>query len=113
MNVNSIVSLAIAPSPAGSSSSATAASSATDGLATEQTFLQLLVAQIKNQDPTQPADAIQFVSQLAEFSDLEQNLQMRQDLDQIVAAIPHLTGATTTSPPAASTSPTANKTNSI
>ena len=113
MNVNSIVSPAIAPSPAGASSSGAAASSATSGLATEQTFLQLLVAQIKNQDPTQPADAIQFVSQLAQFSDLEQNLQMRQDLDQIVAAIPNLSGATTTSPPAANTNPAESITKSI
>ena len=51
-----------------------------DGLATENTFLQLLVAQIKNQDPLQPADSIQFLSQLAQFSQLEQLIGIRQDL---------------------------------
>ena len=51
-----------------------------DGLANENTFLQLLVAQIKNQDPLQPADSIQFLSQLAQFSQLEQLIGIRQDL---------------------------------
>jgi flagellar basal-body rod modification protein FlgD len=113
MNVNSILNSAAVTGASGTTSSATSAGSATNNLATEQTFLQLLVAQIQNQDPTQPADAIQFVSQLAQFSDLEQNLQMRQDLDQIVAALPDLTGAAPTASTGANTSPTASNTNSI
>jgi len=52
-------------------------------LANTSTFLQLLVAQIKNQDPLQPTDGIQFVTQLAQFSSLEQNVQMSQDLGAI------------------------------
>jgi flagellar hook assembly protein FlgD len=44
-------------------------------------FLQLLVAQLKNQDPTHPMDPTTFVTQLAEFNDVEQNLSARQDLD--------------------------------
>jgi flagellar basal-body rod modification protein FlgD len=58
-----------------------------DGLATENTFLQLLVAQLKNQDPLNPQDGTQFVAQLAQFSGLEQNIQMRQDLDAIKTAV--------------------------
>ena len=60
-----------------------AASSALDPMVTEQTFLKLLVAQLKNQDPLQPQDGTQFVAQLAQFSSVEQELQMRQDLDSI------------------------------
>ena len=57
--------------------------SGTDALANEQTFLKLFVAQLQNQDPLQPQDGTQFVAQLAQFSSLEQELQMRQDLDSI------------------------------
>ena len=57
--------------------------SATDGLANEQTFLKLFVAQLKNQDPLKPQDGTQFVAQLAQFSSLEQELQIRQDLDAL------------------------------
>jgi flagellar basal-body rod modification protein FlgD len=60
-----------------------AASSSVDPMVTEQTFLQLLVAQLQNQDPLQPQDGSQFVAQLAQFSSLEQEVQMRTDLDSI------------------------------
>ena len=56
--------------------------SSVDGLANENTFLQLLVAQIKNQDPTNPTDSVQFLSQLAQFSQLEQLIGIRQELKQ-------------------------------
>ena len=62
-----------------------AATSGTDSLANEQTFLKLFVAQLKNQNPLQPQDASQFMAQLAQFTSLEQELQMRQDLDAIKA----------------------------
>jgi len=45
----------------------------------------LLVAQIKNQDPTQPQDGTQFVAQLAQFSSLEQEIQMRTHLDSLAS----------------------------
>jgi len=67
------------PPPAGTAT----ATSGTDALANEQTFLKLFVAQLQNQDPLQPQDGTQFVAQLAQFSSLEQQLQMRQDLDSI------------------------------
>jgi flagellar basal-body rod modification protein FlgD len=64
-------------------STATAVTSGTDKLANEQTFLKLFVAQLQNQDPLNPQDGTQFVAQLAQFSQLEQSLQMRQDLDAV------------------------------
>jgi flagellar basal-body rod modification protein FlgD len=37
----------------------------------QDTFLKLLVAQMKYQDPSQPADSTQFLAQTAQFSMLE------------------------------------------
>jgi hypothetical protein len=56
-------------------------------LTSTDTFLTLLVAQLKNQDPLNPADGTQFVTQLATFSGVEQSTQMRDDLDAIRAAL--------------------------
>lgn len=51
-----------------------------------QTFLKLLVAQMKNQDPTKPMDATQQVTQLAQFSSVEQAVQMNAKLEQLLAS---------------------------
>ncbi len=83
-------------SSATSSATSTAALSGTDALGNENTFLKLLVAQLQNQDPMQPQDGTQFVSQLAQFSDLEQNLAMRSDLDSIKTSVVNSSGTTTT-----------------
>jgi flagellar basal-body rod modification protein FlgD len=63
-----------------------ASTSGTEALANTSTFLQLLVAQIKNQDPLQPTDGVQFLSQLAQFSQLEQLIDIRQGVDSMSAA---------------------------
>ena len=47
-------------------------------------FLQLLVAQMKNQDPTNPTDGTQFLSQLASFSAVEQGVQTNSKLDALI-----------------------------
>jgi flagellar basal-body rod modification protein FlgD len=60
-----------------------ATGSDTDKLANKETFLQLLVAQIKNQDPMNPSDGVEFLTQLAQFTQLEQTLGMSADLSAI------------------------------
>jgi len=72
-----------AVSSSSSTSSSTSNSAGLNSLADEQTFMQLLVAQLENQDPTQPQDGMQFITQLAQFASLEQETQMRTDLDSI------------------------------
>ena len=52
---------------------------------TKNMFLQLLVAQIKNQDPMSPTDGVQFLTQLAQFQQLEQGINSGQDLTAIRA----------------------------
>ncbi len=54
--------------------------------ADSQTFLQLLVAQIKNQDPLSPQDPTAFMSQLAEFSSLEQLISINDRLGLVADA---------------------------
>ena len=46
-------------------------------------FLQMLVAQLKNQDPLNPMDGTDFVAQLATFSSLEQLTNMNSQLNQL------------------------------
>ena len=88
------VSTQTSTTPSSSSTATTAAINATDSLGNEDTFLQLLVAQIQNQDPTNPVDSNTFLTQLAEFSQLEQLIGIRQDVSQLD---PTTTGSTTTS----------------
>ena len=56
---------------------------AEETLASKDTFLKLLVAQIKNQNPLNPADGVEFLTQLAQFTGLEQSMQMRNDIQAI------------------------------
>lgn len=65
-------------------------------LVSQDSFLQLLVAQIKNQDPLNPADGTQFLSQLAQFSSLEQLVGIRSELRTATQTVP----AATTEPTA-------------
>lgn len=48
-------------------------------------FLKLLIATMKNQDPTQPNDPAQTMSQLASFSGVEQNIKTNSKLDSLLA----------------------------
>jgi flagellar basal-body rod modification protein FlgD len=69
------------------SNAATAAASQNAGSAGNvdyQSFLKLLVAEMKNQDPTQPMDSTQYVAQLAAFSQVEQSIQVNNKLEQIL-----------------------------
>lgn len=63
----------------------------------EETFLKLLVTQLKDQNPLQPTDNSQYVAQLAQFSQLEQETQIskstsKQATDQQVAQAVALIG---------------------
>ncbi len=50
-------------------------------------FLQLLIAQLKAQDPTSPADSTQFVSQLSSMSSVEQSIQTNAKLDSLLSGL--------------------------
>lgn len=65
----------------------TTQSSAPKSLASKDVFLQLLVTQLKNQNPLDPTDGTEFVSQLAQFTQLEQSISISQDLSAIRGAL--------------------------
>ncbi|NLR98985.1 flagellar hook assembly protein FlgD [Rhizobium sp. P38BS-XIX] len=75
---------AINGSSSSSSSSKSAAAASVSANLNYNDFLQLLIAQMKNQDPTQPMDASQQISQLASFSQVEQQIQTNSHLETVL-----------------------------
>jgi len=63
---------------------ATAAATSSQATVGYNDFLNLLIAQLKNQDPTSPADPTQFVAQLATFSQVEQQVQTNSKLSTML-----------------------------
>jgi flagellar basal-body rod modification protein FlgD len=79
-----------AVSAAADSSTATNSSTATSAtglnqLDNTQTFLQLLVAQLENQDPTNPADPTQFMTEIAQMTAVQSQTSLAAE-EQTVAA---------------------------
>ena len=69
---------------AGAPSNSSAASAGASALNTNfDNFLQLLTAQLRNQDPLDPTE---FVGQLTQFSQLEQQVSQGEKLDDLIAA---------------------------
>lgn len=52
-------------------------------LANQDIFMKLLVAQLRHQNPMNPADGIEFMTQLTQFSQLEQMMSVRKELESI------------------------------
>lgn len=48
-------------------------------------FLKLLIASMKNQDPTKPNDPAETMSQLASFSSVEQSIKLNEKLDRLIS----------------------------
>ena len=49
-------------------------------------FLRLLIAQMQNQDPTNPMDTAQYMSQFAQLSSVEQAMQTNNKLDSLLSS---------------------------
>ena len=74
--------------------STTSSATATDTASSQATvqinqtfddFLQLLVTQLKNQDPVSPMDPTEFTNQLVSFSQVEQQIHTNQNLEELIA----------------------------
>ncbi|HUI79933.1 MAG TPA: flagellar hook capping FlgD N-terminal domain-containing protein [Bryobacteraceae bacterium] len=105
--VNPLTSLSSSatPPPQSSTTSGTSAPAPT-----EQMFLELLVAQMKNQDPESPSDPTAFVGELAQFSELEQVIGIRSDIE--AAGIGQNTTPSTATTTGSNTNQTSNTTQS-
>src|SRR5579875_3049163 len=77
-----------------SNNSASANTVNPSGQLNENSFLQLLVTQLQNQDPLAPQDNTQMIAQLAQFSALEQMTNIAQTDSQVLSAIQSLTSET-------------------
>jgi flagellar basal-body rod modification protein FlgD len=77
----------MAVSGVGSTSQSQGTTAAQDASALSQnmdTFLTLLTTQLKNQDPLAPQDSTQWVTQLVQFSSVEQQIHQRESLEQML-----------------------------
>lgn len=86
--------MALAPVTSGTTTSGANSSTSLSQLGEDYTrFLTLLTAQVQYQDPLQPMDATQFVSQLAQLSQVEQAVKTNSNLEGIGAQISSLLAA--------------------
>ena len=70
------------------STTSTGTSGATDSSnITSNDFLTLLVSELKNQDPTQPTDPNQYITQLAQVNSLQQLISINQGIGTLDNAI--------------------------
>ena len=53
----------------------------------QDTFLQLMITQLQNQDPTKPLDSNEFIAQLAQFSSVSSLADMSKAVGQLSEAI--------------------------
>ncbi len=78
------VAAAAAATTTSSATSSTASKAAEKASIDYDSFLKLLIAQMKNQDPTNPMDATEQISQLATFSQVEQSIQTNSNLETLI-----------------------------
>lgn len=62
-------------------------SAAQNSLLDYDAFLQLMLAQMKNQDPTEPVDPTTQLAQLASFSQVGQSIQTNAKLDALLSSV--------------------------
>jgi len=74
-------------SSSSSSSSTSSVNSALSSTMTQADFLKLMTAQLQAQDPTNPVDNSQFVSQMAQFSQLSATQQLDTDLQSLATNV--------------------------
>ncbi|MGH8319877.1 MAG: flagellar hook assembly protein FlgD [Steroidobacteraceae bacterium] len=87
MSVDSVGAYAAQTAAAAASASSTSASGMAMPQLSESDFLSLLVAQMQDQDPTQPTDPTAFVSQLASFSEVSGMDSMQTSMSNLSSSM--------------------------
>jgi len=77
---------AASSSTSGASNSADSTSSSASSTITANDFLTLLVAEMKNQDPTQPTDPNQYITQMVDVNSLQQLIGINQGVTSLDTA---------------------------
>lgn len=77
-------------SAATTSTTTNSTSTSTSALSNYDTFINLLCAQLKYQDPLDPADSSEFTSQLVQYSNLEQQISTNDKLDEVINTLSSL-----------------------
>ena len=80
-----MVSVASTSSTSSTSSSAMSGLGKAAGLGKDD-FMQLLIAQLKNQDPMKPMEDKEFITQLAQFSSLETTEKLNTQLEELLGS---------------------------
>lgn len=74
-------------------STSTTATGQTKKTLDQQDFLNLLITQLKNQDPLNPMKDTEFIAQMANFSSLEQMSAVNKNMEKFLAAQQQQNGA--------------------
>lgn len=89
MSVASVTSTATSQTATAQTAVTAAATKTATGIAASMnadTFLTLLMTQLKNQDPTKPMDSTAYVAELATFSQVEQATKTNAKLDSLLSS---------------------------
>lgn len=82
-------------STSGSSSSSSAITNAAGGEMGKDQFVKLLVTEMQNQDPLNPMDGKELAVQLAQFSSVEQLMNVNTKLDDLASILKTQQGSIT------------------